>query len=64
MVVSVSVKWNVIVKLLMVLQSSSKKDYLKFQIHIRKLIQPDSGIMNFGQRLMIILGFTFVICVV
>ena len=46
MVVSVSVKWNVIVKLLMVLQSSSKKDYLKFQIHIRKLIQQHSGIIS------------------
>ena len=36
MVVSVSVKWNVIVKLLTVLQSSSKKDYSKFQTHTRK----------------------------
>ena len=42
MVASVSVKWNVIVKLLTVLQSSSKKDYSKFQIHIRKLILPHS----------------------
>ena len=61
MVVSVSVKWNVIVKLLTVLQSSSKKDYLKFPIHIRKLILLHS--YRYDQRFMIILGFTFVIFV-